>query len=270
MAVDKRLLEALQSRFNLGTRQVNRKITEEANRLALPRDLAAVSLAMDLKMSVQRFVDAAGLATIRGARAAASPPPQAPTSSGTESSRTSRSRRAAPVSAKRIVFSVAGIDYSDVPGLMVGLANDAKRAAGDAYPFLYLFENSMRELIRRILSREYGDSWWSKVLPTIQAKAKENQERELKEKWHSARGAEPIQYVDLVDLATIVVSRSLWKHFAPLFPRKEFVTSLVHDFNVSRRIVAHMNAVPAGEVPAIQAAFRKWVLQLKAGEAHIP
>jgi len=269
MATDKRLLEALQGRLSLGTRQVNRKITEEANRLALPRDLAAVSLAMDLKMSVQRFVDAAGLATIREARAAASPP-QVPISSGAESSRTNRSRRAAPASEKRVIFSVAGIDYSDVPTLMEGLADDAKRAAGDAYPFLYLFENSMRELIRRILSKEFGDSWWSKVPPTIQTKAKENQERELKDKWHSARGAEPIQYVDLVDLATIVVSRSLWKHFASLFPRKEFVTSLVHDFNVSRRIVAHMNALPAGEVPGLQAAFRKWVLQLKAGEAQIP
>ena len=127
----------------------------------------------------------------------------------------------------------------------------------------------MRVVISRVLSAEFGKDWWDQVPQAVRDKAQENKDRERREKWHTPRGSDPIQYVDLMDLSTIIVNRKLWPHFEPLFPRKDWVSNLVHDFNISRRIVAHMNALPQGEIPGLRAAFRKWMLQLKSGEDQV-
>jgi len=83
------------------------------------------------------------------------------------------------------------------------------------------------------------------------------------------RGQREIDYVFLNDLSAII--KHQWKHFKPLFPSQAWVESLItSDINVSRRVLAHMNPIAADDVRNVEAAFRKWVKQLKAVEALIP
>ena len=35
---------------------------------------------------------------------------------------------------------------------------------GGLYPILYVLENSMREVVRRIMRAQFGDDWWDKHL----------------------------------------------------------------------------------------------------------
>ena len=271
MPVDKKLLQLLMNHFEVGLRRVNQMISQEANRLIVSRDLAAASLGMDANLPVHRFVDETQLGTLRSARSAAYTARAPGTPASTDSGTIRGGPRAnATASTRRTVVAVTGAEYRDIPSFMTGLVASAKRAAEGAYPLLHLFENSMRVLISKVLGAEYGEGWWMKVPQHLRDKASENQAREDKEKWHTPRGDKPIQYIDLLDLAAIIDHRMLWKHFEPLFPRKGWVSTLLHDVNVSRRIVAHMNDLPRAEIRSVQVAFRKWARQLKAHEDKIP
>jgi len=171
---------------------------------------------------------------------------------------------------KPVRVTIAGIDIGTIPGLSVTHANEAKLMSEKVYPTLYIFENSVRDLIDRVLKSEFGPAWWTTAIPGgVQATAAKHKADEKKDPWHGRRGQREIDYVFLNDLWAII--KHQWKHFKPLFPSQAWVESLItSDMNVSRRLLAHMNPIAADDVKNIEAAFRKWVKQLKAVEALIP
>lgn len=67
MAIDAKLLEALERKLGLGRSQVNRRISDEAAAKHLPRKLAAISLASQHRLPVHRFATDDELAQLRGA-----------------------------------------------------------------------------------------------------------------------------------------------------------------------------------------------------------
>jgi hypothetical protein len=66
MAVDVKLLLALQKKLGLSRSQVNRRIADEANGKHLPRKLAAISLASQNRLPIHRFATDDELAQLRG------------------------------------------------------------------------------------------------------------------------------------------------------------------------------------------------------------
>lgn len=64
--VDERLLTKLEEKLNLSRSQINRKITERAVELFLPRRQAAIVLASENRINVTRLADAADLVALRG------------------------------------------------------------------------------------------------------------------------------------------------------------------------------------------------------------
>jgi predicted nucleotide-binding protein len=70
VAVDPRLRERLIDKLGLSGSQVDRRITERARELVLPREQAAIALALEAGVSVSRFAEAEDLAAVRGAIAA--------------------------------------------------------------------------------------------------------------------------------------------------------------------------------------------------------
>lgn len=135
------------------------------------------------------------------------------------------------------------------------------------YPTLYIFENSVRDLIERVLRATHGDDWWVQAVPrSVRQTAEKHMAAEKKDPWHDARGRREIDYVFLNELWAII--RDNWADFKALFPNQAWVDSLVtSDMNVSRRVLAHMNPLGADDIGNIEAAFRKWTKQLQAGWA---
>jgi predicted nucleotide-binding protein len=99
VAVDRRLRDRLIEELDLGGSQVDRLITQRARSLVLPREQAAIALALEAGVSVTRFAKDEDLAAIRGAaaRQAPEPPPAEPArvSAGRKAptARTARRRR---------------------------------------------------------------------------------------------------------------------------------------------------------------------------------
>jgi hypothetical protein len=182
---------------------------------------------------------------------------------------TSRKRVAA--ASKPVVVSIAGVKIGDVPGLKASHAKEAKAMAERVYPTMYLFENSVRDVIERVLSAKYGKDWWNvAVSAKVREKAKQFKADEKKDTWHGKRGRRDVDYLLLTQLWTII--RDNWKDFEPLFPQgPAWVQSLIEsDMNVSRRVVAHMNPLEEDDIKGLEASFRKWVKHLKAVEDKLP
>ena len=138
------------------------------------------------------------------------------------------------------------------------------------YPTLYFFENSVRDLIERVLQAPFGSDWWTVAVPgSVQKTARKHLEDEKKDPRHSGRGSREIDYVFLNDLWAII--KHQWPYFKALFPNQAWVESLItSDMNVSRRVLAHMTPLDSDDISNIENAFRKWVKQLQAVRDQLP
>lgn len=67
MAVNAKLLEALEKKTGLSRSQINRRIADEAAAKHLPRNLAAISLGSQFRLPIHRFATDGELAQLRGA-----------------------------------------------------------------------------------------------------------------------------------------------------------------------------------------------------------
>ena len=118
MTVDPTLLEKLEVKLDLGTRQVNRLISERARTLLVSREDAAVALALESKVSVpRRLLTPDVLTTIRTAGGSSSnpPPPTTPplarrTTRKKAARRATTKKRSVPRKNRKKVFVVHGRD----------------------------------------------------------------------------------------------------------------------------------------------------------------
>jgi Swt1-like HEPN len=172
---------------------------------------------------------------------------------------------------KPVLVKFGDLDVPLVPGMTAAHANEAKMMAARVYPKLYVFENSARDLITRVLKDAIGDDWWDEVvLPKVRNKAQGRKDDEAKDPWHGKRGAALIDYLDLSDLPLIVTAPKAWPHFKKFFDRPSWFQELVNELNVSRRVAAHMNPLEDDDVKNVEAAFRKWAKLLAAKADLIP
>lgn len=148
------------------------------------------------------------------------------------------------------------------PNLTDKIFTDARKMA-EAYYYLYLFENSLRNFIIDTLNTSYGNSWWgTKVNKKIREKARNRIEREDKNRWHSSRGAHPIFYVDIDDLKKIIIRNQ--GDFESRLPDNpiEWLTQRINEIELSRNIIAHHNPLGDDDIEQVKRYFRQWTKQL--------
>ena len=263
----KELRTHLQEKLDIGPRQLQRLIAKRATELPSTHEQALFTIAHDNGLRLSHYLTAAQIADVRslvqGRPSAASATPTQATNG----------RRRAPKRGPRRTASVtiANAKFGEVPGLKQSHANEAKVMAERVYPLLYVFENSVRDLIELVLRAKYGDDWWTKAVPAkVQETAQEVKEQEKRDTYHGKRGRRDIDYLLLTQLWKIINHK--WKDFEPFFPPgKHWVQSMIeNDMNVSRRPIAHMNPLEDDDIKSVEVAFRKWVKNLKAVAEKLP
>jgi Swt1-like HEPN len=265
VATNRELRKELLKRRKFSPQRLSQLVKKRKDELPMSTELAIYTLAHEAGIDVSRYLTDAETAevrnTIRDLKSA----------SGAAAASNGGRRAKATSTKKETVISIGGVNVERLPGMTGPHADDAKRMAEKAYPALYVFENSARDVIAGVLGAAYGPDWWRKAVPKdVREKADKNRKDEEKEAWHgSRRGARDIDYVLLTDLAKIV--RVRWKDFEQIFPRASWFEELVSgDMNVPRRLIAHMHPLAKDDVNAIEAAFRKWAKQLKAKADKLP
>ena len=139
---------------------------------------------------------------------------------------------------------------------------EAKEMAA-IYPLLYVLENSIREVIDRVMISKYGDDWFDNHAPK---KAKDTYETRTKEDeynlWHQRRGARPIDYLDLKQLPPII--KKMESDFIPdILPSFEWFSQLVEEVYKSRCVVCHMNPLDKDNIDSVKVRVRHWQKQIR-------
>jgi len=168
----------------------------------------------------------------------------------------------------KIVEITKDIKLSD-PILTDQIIKDAKEMTV-YYAQLYIFENSVREVINRVLTKNLGKNWWNPtnirkdLLDIVQGRI----DKEEENPWHSGRGAHPIYYTDLSDL--IYLLRRHWKgKFDDIFPRLEWVSEKLEEISFSRNVVDHHNPLKKIDRDRLTINLRDWQTQINTNKSKI-
>jgi hypothetical protein len=131
----------------------------------------------------------------------------------------------------------------------------------EVYLILYLFENSVRELIRLVLEK-HGSDWWDKVVPVhVKQDVEKRLKQEADNRWHGTRGSHRICYTDIGDLYSIISAN--WQDFKGIFPDDAWIRVTIRGIELSRNIVAHNNPLSEREVKRLKMYYEDWIRQVK-------
>ncbi len=143
-----------------------------------------------------------------------------------------------------------------------GFVAEARRMA-TVYTAIAAFENTVRDLVRRVMVEEFGADWWEKkVSAGVQAKAKRRQEDEAKHRFHTQRGEDPISFIEFGDLLNIM--RANEEAFAPFWPSPEWARGIFDAVERSRNVIMHSGVLTLEDIERVGVHIRDWVRQVGA------
>lgn len=159
------------------------------------------------------------------------------------------------------------------------LLNDAKlreaRDMAEVYPLLYVLENSMREVVQRVMRAKYGDDWWNTALnggklKTLKVNSDIRREKEGQQSWHQRRGAHPIDYIDLGQLGDIIIGKQ--DDFFPLVlgDNRAWFEQFMRELEPSRNVVCHMNPLDTHNIADLKVKAARWYKLVTERLVHIP
>lgn len=171
----------------------------------------------------------------------------------------SKTKQRKPATKQTVIELGKGMKITG-PLLPKRLIDEATQMA-NVYPIVYVFENSVRNLISHVMSTKHGDKWWDqKVSSTIKKKVRERIEKEDKNRWHGKRGAHPIFYSDIDDLNSIITTN--WQDFKDVFPSHQWVTARIDEIEMSRNVVAHNNPLEKRDIQRLELYLGDWIKQI--------
>jgi hypothetical protein len=142
------------------------------------------------------------------------------------------------------------------------LVSRAKRMA-TVYIAIAAFENSVRDFVKKRLLEQIGDSWWlTAVSDKIRSKAEARLSEEVKIRWHTPRGDEPINYTEFGDLASIISQN--WAHFEDHLQSQDWVRSIITTVERSRNVIMHSGELGLQDIERIGTSIRDWIRQVGA------
>ncbi len=176
---------------------------------------------------------------------------------------TSEDQRKARKGTTRIVnVTIGGKFKLEDPILPIRVLDEAKKMA-NIYAEIYVFENSVREVILRVMSKAYGDTWWeSCVQKEIKDKVEGRRKKEKENPWHGKRRAHEIYYTDMPELYSII--KKHWADFTGLFPSQVWLEQKFNEIVMSRNIIDHHNPLNKNDIKRIEIYFGDWCRQIES------
>lgn len=165
---------------------------------------------------------------------------------------------------------VAGVRFAASPNipeinLPAEKVSEAKRM-GEIYPYIYVLENSVRELIRTTLEKSHGSDWWDSCAPKESlSKAAERQDKQGKSRYYGTKAPHPIYLVDLDDLRNIIIRN--WKDFEPELPKlshtQAWVINTLQMIEETRNIITHNNPISKDDELKLKVNFKDWANRIR-------
>jgi len=171
---------------------------------------------------------------------------------------------------ERKVLKVRSKELED-PLLPPSVVEDARRMA-EVYPYLYMFENSVRNFVRTVMEKKHGKDWWEEhVGKAVRDEVEKRIKDEEQNAWHGKRGTHSIHYTSIGDLTKIVKTNAAT--FAPFFSGLAsglgWLETRINEIELSRNAVAHHRPLEKRDIDDIKRYYEQWRDQLRAWKEKI-
>ncbi len=222
--------------------------TRKKHKFAISKETAAYLVAADYGIDISKEVSVDELGKVREVSRIQQPV--------AEASRSFSSKRG---KTQPINMQIGQLRIEDIPlpKKLVEEANDMSKV----YPVVYLFENSIRQLILSVMQKKHGQHWWSSKAPLkARQKVEERKRNEDKNRWHCKRGSHDAYYTDIDDLTSIITNN--WEDFKYILPSMDWVRVKISEIEQSRNVIAHNNPLAKRDRDRINVDFLDWVSQV--------
>ena len=251
--IDPKLLGEICKKLGRSERTADRRIKKIQRRQLLERPLAALTLAIELGINIDKYAMSEDLEKLRSAQKINPLPISSKISNPLPRNEIS-TRKNLRISAPAGVDSDSFISDTD---------KTSAKSNAELYPALYLFENSVRRFISLVMKFDYGENWWEDKIendkPKLADSVKIRRNDEKNFPWHSKRNAEPIYYTDITDLTNIINTYSPKGKFKTAFGKHQArVLVWIEDIEKTRNILAHNNPVSKIDRDRLQKYARDW------------
>lgn len=241
--VNPELRRNLEYKLGVKKSRVYELIQERVQQTFLPRHLAAIHLASELGINVNKYVESDDdWETIRTAGGGSLPQ--------TQPQKTTISKTPKP---KKLKVT----DLPDDPYLSLRDATASTKNA-ELYPTVYAFENSFRRFVANVMERKFSSDWWTKkVSKGTKDKVEIRRLGEKRYPWHSRRNADPVYYTDISDLTKILKTNA--KEFREILGKNyERALVWIEDIERTRHVIAHNNPVMKKDRERLEMSARDW------------
>ncbi len=269
MATNQQLKKALLKKLGITASGLSKRIKKEQKTLSMSTELATYLIAQESGIAIGRYLSDAEIAEVRNLQVQKAGVSVAK-SNAAPKQRTTANKTAAP---RRAIQAPNGITIND-PILPEKKLTEAA-AMIKVYPMLYGLENSIRELINRVMSDRFGKDWWDTELTTRKLRdvhdtaAGRMKTETTKLSWHQRRGSHPIDYVQFDDLETILRGKKALFH-PDIIPDWEWLLHLFREVRPSRNVVCHMNPLDSHNSGDVASWYRKWANVVRNSLDKIP
>lgn len=269
MATNQQLKQALLQKLDITASGLSRRIMKEQKALSMTTELATYLIAQENGIVIGKYLSDAEVAEVRNLQVQ-----KAGVNNSKASPAPARQAAAKKMTVtRRAISAPSGISINDPILPQKKLAEAA--AMIKVYPVLYGLENSIRELIKRVMSDKFGKDWWDTQLTTSKLRGVRDtaNDRMTKEKtkhsWHQRRGSHPIDYVQFDDLEKILRAKKPLFH-PHIIPDWEWLLHLFREILPSRHVVCHMNPLDSDNTRDVESWYKKWVKVIGNSIDNIP
>jgi hypothetical protein len=250
--IDRKLMQAIRKEDPTSKQNVYQKLACIARRFTVSDKVAALVLAEKLGIKISKYATVAELNEIRDAKA--------------------KTQGAyGPVQILRLQQKRTGRPYTlrfgsefetDDPVLPVRIAEEA-HAMAELYPYVYVFENSVRNIICLVMEKKYGRNWWrDHVGATVKKHVERNKGVERENAWHGKGKQHDVHYTELDDLRSIIASNL--DAFKDITPPLNVLEGFFREIELSRNTIAHNNPLEKDDRERLKLNYRSWIRQVKA------
>src|SRR5712664_1990075 len=205
MATNSALRKALLAKLKVTPQALSQQVQKKRAQLPMTTEEATYIIAHEKGLKIHNYLSAEEVGHVQGLQAQLRH-----ANGGGDAQRSNRHAKPQPATRKR---EVRFANKARVTSTMLSASKLAEAQEMAAlYPILYVLENSMREVVKRVMSVKFGSDWWdtqllSGKLKSAHRTAAGRMKKESRQRWHQRRGDHPVDYVGLDELGDIIMGK---------------------------------------------------------------
>lgn len=131
----------------------------------------------------------------------------------------------------------------------------AKKMA-EQYEIFYCLENSIRTIVREVLSKKFGVDWWEKAVDDKIKLDVADRIRKDQDSSFTLRSENHLDFANFGELSNIIEKQ--WDCFDDLFTSKPAMKKVMSSLNTLRGPIAHCGELAEDEVIRLSLTIKDW------------